>query len=358
MPFDPSYGYYVALTQAGASSVTVAGGTVLPDVGGGPPNFCGTDTFYDGTVYATTITALPANAGIFAVGLVVSPYSTTTGSGAAINGTAYMHINSVPTAHFGYIEGGVAGIRATQRPYNTNVVLVCAIPSDTVGVETHAYVPWARTDLGSFGIGVSARYDRPSFAGTYTAVAFHPIVSALNVFYMSLQSVSPSSGGAGDSVSVLGVGFSSTSTGGHTPRVYFGGVLATNIVVVSDTQITCTVPGIGGTVDVQVDVDQDAYSEFPSFTASTLLVGGFTGRSPMTISDEATFAITPVLDLTGDMATLNAEATFAAAATFAAVEGTGLPINVPSPATTTPSADTGQWGLHRLDVKIRREEST
>lgn len=87
---------------------------------------------------------------------------------------------------------------------------------------------------------------------------------------LSVSAVDPGTGPAagGTPVTLTGTGFIGAS--GAT----FGGVAATNVVVVSDTQITCTTPAhAAGVVDVTVTVAAD----------SATLAGGFTYLDPQRI---------------------------------------------------------------------------
>ena len=59
-----------------------------------------------------------------------------------------------------------------------------------------------------------------------------------------VTSVSPSSGAAGDQVTISGVGFTGAT------NVTFGGVAATNVTIVDDTTMTATVPAGSGSVAV------------------------------------------------------------------------------------------------------------
>jgi len=65
----------------------------------------------------------------------------------------------------------------------------------------------------------------------------------------TISSISPASGPAagGTNVTIMGTGFIMGST-----SVSFGGTAASNVIVVSDTQITATSPGGSGTVNVTV----------------------------------------------------------------------------------------------------------
>ncbi|MFI9365183.1 IPT/TIG domain-containing protein, partial [Kitasatospora sp. NPDC053057] len=61
-----------------------------------------------------------------------------------------------------------------------------------------------------------------------------------------IDSISPASGAAGSVVTLTGCGFSAVTA------VRFGAVAASSFTVVSDTQITATVPAGSGTVQVTV----------------------------------------------------------------------------------------------------------
>ena len=68
---------------------------------------------------------------------------------------------------------------------------------------------------------------------------------------LEVTAVDPDTGVATDPLTIEGAGFSHGSAG--TPTVTIGGVAATSIVVVSDTEITCVAPAhANGAVDVVV----------------------------------------------------------------------------------------------------------
>jgi hypothetical protein len=87
-------------------------------------------------------------------------------------------------------------------------------------------------------------YGASSGSVTERVTAKSPIVTT---HLPTVTSVSPSSGGAHDSVTITGTNFDPRTT-----VVYFGGRQAPHIHFLSDTQVTCWSPVRAGTVDVTV----------------------------------------------------------------------------------------------------------
>lgn len=104
----------------------------------------------------------------------------------------------------------------------------------------------------------------------------------------TITSVSPTSGGAagGTAATVNGANFTGAS------GVNFGGVGATNVVVVDDTKITCTAPAGTGTVTVEVITSAGkgslanayTYTPLPTVTAINPATGPTTGSTSVTIT--------------------------------------------------------------------------
>ena len=61
--------------------------------------------------------------------------------------------------------------------------------------------------------------------------------------------VSPSSAAAGTTIAIYGSGFAEGLGAATAPTVKFGGVTATGVTVVSDTELTATIPAQSGATD-------------------------------------------------------------------------------------------------------------
>ena len=95
----------------------------------------------------------------------------------------------------------------------------------------------------------------------------------------TIGSVGPSSGSpaGGETVTLTGTGFAEPGAG--TPIVRFGGVDATNVVVIDNNTLTCTVPPHApGTVDIEIVTNHGtyvlpgAYTYGPARTSEALLL--------------------------------------------------------------------------------------
>jgi len=150
---------------------------------------------------------------------------------------------------FGGVAAAVSAVTNYYAPGSTATVTTPAYP---VGPDTAVDVVATNT--------VTGETDTLVAGFTYTAEA--PVVS----------SVTPDQGvyGWGTDVTVAGMYFDSNAT------VTFGGSAATNVVVVSDTEITCNVPDGSGTVDVTVTN--------PDSTLSGTLGSAFTYMVPQILN--------------------------------------------------------------------------
>jgi hypothetical protein len=196
----------------------------------------------------------------------VSPNSGTTAGGTAVTITG-TNFASGATATF----GGTAA---------TNVVVVSGTQI-TATVPAHA--------AGAVTVAVTVNGQSGSLTSGYTYNA-PPTVS----------SVSPNNGpiAGGTAVTITGASFASGAT------VTFGGTAATNVVVVSGTQITATTPAGGvGAVTVTVTVNGQSGSLTSGFTynaAVAISFGQLASATPQ--SPTATVAVTfPAAQTAGDL---------------------------------------------------------
>jgi len=152
---------------------------------------------------------------------------------------------------------------------NTDTQIVLNMPAESAGT----------VDVLVKGTGLSAASPADQF--TYLAAASQPTVAG----------VSPNAGplAGGTSVTITGTGFTGATS------VDFGGTAATNVNVVSATQITATDPAeSAGTVDVTVttpggtsatsSADQFSYVAAPAVTGVSPTAGPLAGGTSVTIT--------------------------------------------------------------------------
>ena len=118
--------------------------------------------------------------------------------------------------------------------------------------------------------------------------------------YMAVTGISPAAGplAGGTPVTISGKGFSSAT------KVDFGTTAATNLVVVSGTEITVKSPASSGTVDVTVtgpggttttsSVDQFSFVAAPAVTGVNPITGSGSGGTQVTITGTGFTAATLV----------------------------------------------------------------
>ena len=161
------------------------------------------------------------------------------------------------------------GLAATNVVVIDDMTVTCTIPAATPGTRVDVVV------TNNFGTGM--------LVGAYT--------------YHLLPTVSGSSPASGTSIggigaTITGSGFSDDSPGVNT--VTFGGVAASNVVVVDDSTITCDTPAgsSGATVDIVVSNDNGSATLSSAFTnhlvptlASSSVVSGPTaGGTGLTLT--------------------------------------------------------------------------
>lgn len=125
---------------------------------------------------------------------------------------------------------------------------------------------WSYKDSGAMSLGASALFLARS-DGTVTALEFAPVPSVHSIDPARTLYVDPPI-----SATIHGTGFDD----GTTPHVRFGGVDATDVVLVDDSTITCTLPANGpGATDVEVEngVGHDTLSSGFVFTPAVALSG-------------------------------------------------------------------------------------
>jgi hypothetical protein len=226
----------VLTAVAGATSITLATGAGIPAAGACTVQVAVTSAVANS--YANTLAAgalqtdLGNNAAAATATLTVTPVPAPTLtaispiSGPAAGGT------SVTITGTGFLAGGASVAFGASAATNvivvsdTQITVTAPAGSGTVNVTV-------TTSSGTTPIG-------PAGAFTYIAVVLPP---------PTITTISPASGPAagGTSVTITGTGF---LAGGAT--VAFGASAATNVVVVSDTQITATAPAGSGTANVTV----------------------------------------------------------------------------------------------------------
>jgi IPT/TIG domain len=130
--------------------------------------------------------------------------------------------------------------------------------------------------------------------GTWSLYAFDDFPSSgggsidggwrLRVTTLQVVSFDPSSGAAGDTVTITGSGFSGATA------LAFGSTPATTFTVDSDTQITATIPAGAGTDPVHVTVPAGSAASATDFVvdhgrAVSLTIHGKKGRGSLSVTD-------------------------------------------------------------------------
>ena len=229
-------------------------------------------------VSPTQITAVTRDNNVGPVDVEVAP---TTGGGSATKSGGYTYQTPAFTPTVSSItpdSGPVAGANTVDIktdgvwPAGNPTVLfgsVCALSATRIDNKT------IRATVPSNPAG--ARDVSLTFADGYAKLA-----SGYNYFIPTppeVTSVTPAVdwtiGGA--AVTITGVGFGATGT----PTVKFGGVSATNIVRVSDTQITANVPAntVGAKDVVVTPVGQNAITKTGGFTYKAPIINSVTPNS-------------------------------------------------------------------------------
>ncbi len=262
----------------------------------------------------------------FAPTLTTNPASQTVGAGGTATFAAAGKGNPAPTVQWEVSSDGGTTFSAVSGATSTTYSFTA-----TAGETGDEYEAVFTNSLGSI----------TSSPATLT-VASQPAVTG----------ISPATGPAGTTVTITGTGFTGAT------NVDFGANMATNVVVVSATQITATSPAGSGTVDVTVtgpggtsptsSADQFTYisvtgispasGPIPGGTTVTITGTGFTGATKVDFGPTAATNVI-VVSATQITATSPAEPSNT-------VNGVAVPIDVvdvtvtgPFGTTTTSSAD-------------------
>ena len=229
-------------------------------------------------VSPTTITAVTRD---HAAGVVDVDVAPTTGGGAVTKTGGYTYQDAALLPVVSSItpdNGPVAG--ANTVDIKTNGTWPAGTPNVLFGSVCALSV--TRVDDKTIRATVPSNPAGPRDVTLTFANGYAKLASGYNYYIPTppeVTSVTPAvdwtQGGA--SVTIVGVGFGATGT----PTVKFGGVAATNIVRVSETQITATVPaGTVGAKDVVVTpVGQNAITKTSAFTYKAPVINSVTPNS-------------------------------------------------------------------------------
>jgi hypothetical protein len=155
-------------------------------------------------------------------------------------------------------------------------------------------------------------------AANFDVVTLTPVVTGL----------SASTGQAGSALTITGQNFSGAA--GHL-TVFFGGTAAGSANVLSDTQISVTVPSGSGTVDVTVQSgvnETDTFSSNPNANVNAPIFGY--GTSALTLADKFTYTASTTSTVTAVSSSSN-PSVFGQPVTFTAT------VTAVSPGTGTPT---------------------
>src|SRR5690348_9874099 len=273
-----AFTYIIAPTVSGVSpnNGPAAGGTSVTITG---TNFASGATVTFGTVAATSVvatnsTTITATTPANAAGAVAVTVTVNGQSGSLASGFTYVVPPTVSSVspNSGSTTGGTAvTIMGTNFASGASVTFGTAAATNVVVASSTQIT--ATTPAGSAG-AVTVTVTNPGAQSGALTNGFTYVVVP------TVSSVSPSSGptAGGTSVTITGTNFASGAT------VTFGTAPATNVVVVSGTQITATTPAnAAGAVMVKVTVSGQSGS----------LANGFTYTSPVSIGYAQVAAATP-----------------------------------------------------------------
>ncbi len=254
----------------------VAGGTGVTITG---TNFAAGATVTFGGAAATNVvvvsgTQITATTPAGSAGAVTVTVMLNGQSGSLANGFTYVvpaTVTSV-TPNTGSTAGGT-GVTITGANFAAGATVTFGSNAATNVVVVSGTQITATTPVGSVG-AVTVTVTNPGVSGGSLANGFTYVVVP------TVSSVAPNNGpvAGGTGVTITGTNFATGAT------VTFGGAAATNVVVVSGTQITATTPtGSAGAVTVTVTVNGQAGS----------LTNGFTYNGAVAISFGQVAAATP-----------------------------------------------------------------
>lgn len=225
-------------TTAGGTAVTITGtnftGATAVTIGG-------TTATFITVVNSTTITAVTPAHVAGAVNVVVT---TPAGTGTGTN--LFTYVQPVPTVtgitpSSGPVAGGTAITITGTNFTGATSVTIGGNPPTSVTVVSPTEIT-AVTPAGTAG-PVNVAVTTPAGTGVGTNIFTYVAAPGSGP---TVTSISPSSGAPGTVVTITGTGFTSPAS------VSFGGVPATNVTVVSPTEITAVAPSNTGAVDVTV----------------------------------------------------------------------------------------------------------
>ena len=317
-----TYAVIPTVTSVSPNTGSTAGGTAVTITG---TNFATGATVTFGAAAATSVvvvsaTQITATTPAGTAGAVTVTATVNAQSGSLANGFTYALPPTVTSVspNSGSTLGGTA-VTITGTNFATGATVTFGATAATNVVVVSSTSITATTPAGSAGavtVTVTVGGQSASLASAFTYAAFPTVTS-----------VSPNSGpiAGGTAVTITGTNFATGAT------VTFGATAATNVVVVSATQITATTPaGTAGAVTVTVTVSGHSGS----------LASGFTYTPPPTVT-----SISPTSGLTaGGTAVTITGTNFATGATvtFGATAATNVVVVSATQITaTTPAGSAG-----------------
>jgi hypothetical protein len=315
------------ITGVSPSSGATGGGTVVAITG---TNFVSGATVTFGSAAATNVvvsnsTSITATTPAGSAGAVAVTVTNPGGQSASLtNGFAYVagvSVSSVSPSN-GPPAGGTA-VTITGTSFASGATVTFGTAAATSVVVVSATEITATSPAGSAGavtVTVTSNGQNGSLANGFTYVV-----------PPSVTSVSPNSGstGGGTAVTITGTNFAAgaTVTFGAGRQGGDGNAAATNVVVVSATQITCTTPaGNAGAVNVAVTVNGETGTLTNGFTYIT--VPTVSSVSPSNGPAAGGTSVT----ITGTNFASGATVTFGSAAATNVVVESGTSITATTPA--------------------------
>jgi len=341
--------YAPTVTGLSPTSGPASGGTEVTITGTG---FTGVPTVDFGTTAATGVTVVnattimansPAGTSTSVVDVTV-----TTPAGTSAKSTADEFTYTVAVAPT------VTGISPTSGPLAGGTEVTITGTGFTGVPTTVDFGTTAATDVTVVN-ATTITADSPAGTGTVDVTVTTPVGTSAKstadqftyVVAPAVTSLSASTGPAagGTPVTITGTGFTG-ATG-----VDFGTTLATNLDVVSSTEITATSPAGTGTVDVTVTTpggtsltsSADKFTYAPTVTALSASTGPAAGGTSVTITGTGFTGATAV-----DFGTVAATFTFVSSTEItvpspAGTAGTTVDVTVITPAGTSPTSSADKF---------------